>query len=797
MKHLLTSSIWLVLLLASHAADSQSTEAVPSAVQPIDNGPGPVDPPEPSAVPVDPPGRPPSDTPLEAIPPSESSVPAPVVPTTSATAGVIADTTAPTVFNPTPTSPPTNPEPTEPSLPVEKPPSSTVAEGILPPQSPTQAAVGQSSAPVDGPTSAQGTVTTPEASAQNDASESQPPAGSPAPAPTKGTPDSATPPEVTSRSIAPGPNTSPEATTTRPDVPGGGEASPTPTNPRNSGITPSSPPREGLGSPDQSSVNDETGNPATTEEASPSNGAAGNTDGSPDTTSEMPAQTDARGSSPNGEISATSRATNEEATLRDQPSASTRSGGDNFPQTTSTATRISTDTTRAGDSSRGSSRPTKSSSSLAPLSTAKPSDGTGFLGIDLSDGTESSEETPPDTTTPEQYDAEAEANLPFTVISDADAQDVAILEAAMFEYFVENDAQIGDDVQVTIPAVASNCDVGLTRRDMGEERWPGRFKSPVAKRQANCKVVTSLEFDLYFHYMLPSQTAERPNQLSERITASVEYVQSVFGLRNISFTYVGVNFYTPDKDDANWTTVRYKEDRLETWMGETRKGDKMSLNVWLVNDLKKGEGDDERDINEYSTFPEDNSGLIDGIVMRQAHISDVSPTSVHNIGHWLGLRHTFSKQIEDGEQDCVADTGLLSSTQTSGLKDTMYSCSQKPCFETNARNITNFMSFSSCRGDTTFGGFSIDQKAAIWARVIQFRRTNAEDECQPSSSTTTKSAIQKRSSMQDLVDGKCPDLTAEAERIRNQPVNGATGSLALGPWGWCLPWLVSVMMLAP
>ncbi|KAG7106287.1 hypothetical protein HYQ45_018440 [Verticillium longisporum] len=520
MKHLLTSSIWLVLLLASHAADSQSTEAVPSAVQPIDNGPGPVDPPEPSAVPVDPP-----------------------------------------VFNPTPTSPPTNPEPTEPSLPVEKPPSSTVAEGILPPQSPTQAAVGQSSAPVDGPTSAQGTVTTPEASAQNDASESQPPAGSPAPAPTKGTPDSATPPEVTSRSIAPGPNTSPEATTTRPDVPGGGEASPTPTNPRNF-------------------VNDETGNPATTEEASPSNGAAGNTDGSPDTTSEMPAQTDARGSSPNG------------------------------------------------DSSRGSSRPTKSSSSLAPLSTAKPSDGTGFLGIDLSDGTESSEETPPDTTTPEQYDAEAEANLPFTVISDADAQDVAILEAAMFEYFVENDAQIGDDVQVTIPAVASNCDVGLTRRDMGEERWPGRFKSPVAKRQANCKVVTSLEFDLYFHYMLPSQTAERPNQLSERITASVEYVQSVFGLRNISFTYVGVNFYTPDKDDANWTTVRYKEDRLETWMGETRKGDKMSLNVWLVTDLKKGEGDDERDINEYSTFPEDNSGLIDGIVMRQAHISDTVSKTV-------------------------------------------------------------------------------------------------------------------------------------------------------------------------
>ncbi|KAG7127777.1 hypothetical protein HYQ45_012419 [Verticillium longisporum] len=453
MKHLLTSSLWLVLLLGSRAADSQSTEAAPSAVQPIDNGPGPVDPPEPSVVLVDPP-----------------------------------------VFDPTPTLPPANPEPTEPSLPVEQPPRSTVVEGILPPQSTTQAAVGQSSAPVDGPTSAQGTVTTPEARSHK-------------------------------QEYSPGAQYKPRGYDYQAR---------------------------------RAWWRRSVSNPYEPKEF-------------------WPAQTDARGSIPNGETSTTSRATNEEATTRDQPSASTR---------------------RGGDSSRGGSRPTQGSSSLAPLSTAKPSDGTGFLGIDLSDGTESSEETPPDTTTPEQHDAEAEANLPFTVISDADAQDVAILEAAMFEYFVENDAQIGDDVQVTIPAVASNCNVGLTRRDMEEERWPGRFKSLVAKRQANCKVVTSLDFDLYFHYMLPSQTAERPNQLSERITASVEYVQSVFGLRNITFTYVGVNFYTPDKDDANWTTVKYKEDRLETWMGETRKGDKMSLNVWLVTDLKKGEGDDERDINE-------------------------------------------------------------------------------------------------------------------------------------------------------------------------------------------------------
>ncbi|KAM0333154.1 hypothetical protein ACHAQA_001814 [Verticillium albo-atrum] len=204
--------------------------------------------------------------------------------------------------------------------------------------------------------------------------------------------------------------------------------------------------------------------------------------------------------------------------------------------------------------------------------------------------------------------------------------------------------------------------------------------------------------------------------------SKVVYLQSVFGLRAMNFTYVDTNFYTPDEDDGDWTTVRYKEDRLETWMTETRKGDTMSLNVWLVNDLKMGSGDDEKDINEYATFPEDRSGGIDGIVMRQAH-------------------------------------------------------------------------YSSCRGDTTGGGFSIDQKAAIFARVIQFRRTNSDDECEPTNTDTAKSAVQKRSSMQDLVDGVCPNITEEAERIQKQPVNHAP-AMAIHSWGWFILWLAGFMAVA-
>lgn len=41
-------------------------------------------------------------------------------------------------------------------------------------------------------------------------------------------------------------------------------------------------------------------------------------------------------------------------------------------------------------------------------------------------------------------------------------------------------------------------------------------------------------------------------------------------------------------------------------------------------------------------------------------------------------------------------------------------------------------------------------------------------------------SVHKRSSMQDLVDGKCPDLDAEADRIQNEPAAAPSGDAAGG-----------------
>ena len=52
----------------------------------------------------------------------------------------------------------------------------------------------------------------------------------------------------------------------------------------------------------------------------------------------------------------------------------------------------------------------------------------------------------------------------------------------------------------------------------------------------------------------------------------------------------------------------------------------------------------------------------------------------------------------------------------------------------------------------------------MFARVVKWRRGYLESECAP-----VDPGVVKRSSMQDLVDGKCPDISAQVQAIQSQP----------------------------
>ncbi|EEY21548.1 predicted protein [Verticillium alfalfae VaMs.102] len=83
----------------------------------------------------------------------------------------------------------------------------------------------------------------------------------------------------------------------------------------------------------------------------------------------------------------------------------------------------------------------------------------------------------------------------------------------------------------------------------------------------------------------------------------------------------------------------------------------------------------------------------DGIVMQQSAMGTPASTFVHEVGHWLGLRHTFGNKVDDGETDCLVGDGLRRTTHTRGDRSVIFECQQLPCNEERGvMRIPNFMS---------------------------------------------------------------------------------------------------------
>lgn len=145
--------------------------------------------------------------------------------------------------------------------------------------------------------------------------------------------------------------------------------------------------------------------------------------------------------------------------------------------------------------------------------------GAGIVAVDADNGVESNKLTPADVTTPEQHEVEAKANLPYSVISGHDAQEVVVMEAIMFDHFVQRAPAPVDSGVIEISSNVSSCQVGIEKRSMFTNRAVERLVGRELRN--NCTFVTKLEFDVHFNYIRSTSDGERPNKLTSRVKSSV------------------------------------------------------------------------------------------------------------------------------------------------------------------------------------------------------------------------------------------------------------------------------------
>ncbi|CAE6419906.1 unnamed protein product [Rhizoctonia solani] len=225
-----------------------------------------------------------------------------------------------------------------------------------------------------------------------------------------------------------------------------------------------------------------------------------------------------------------------------------------------------------------------------------------------------------------------------------------------------------------------------------------------ARKSAGSAKITCYEtIDVYWHVIKAGDSLAEGDLPQSQITDSIKATNSHYSGLGLKLKLVNVDRTT----NATW--FNYVAPRLPTntaMKNLLRKGGPADLNVYSVG-FKGGPG---RGLLGYATFPStyDSNPKDDGVVIQWSTVPGGSninyhegKTLTHELGHWLGLYHTFQGDSCSGDGDYVDDTPP-EETPSAGCpvgKDT--------CPGGGVDPIHNYMDYSydSCMNEFTPGQF--------------------------------------------------------------------------------------------
>lgn len=229
------------------------------------------------------------------------------------------------------------------------------------------------------------------------------------------------------------------------------------------------------------------------------------------------------------------------------------------------------------------------------------------------------------------------------------------------------------------------------------------------KRNAAGKLVTNTgltafsatTIDVYFHVITDGT---KGNVSDAMIANQISVLNSAYAGTGFSYVLRA----TTRTNNPTWYNGLVQGSNELAMKAALRQGDKGDLNLYSAN---LGGG-----LLGWATFPKANPGTEDGVVLLDQSLPggtaapyNLGDTATHEVGHWLGLYHTFQGGCS-GSGDYVADTAPERSPAY-GCPTGLDSCKKDKL----ADPIHNFMDYSddACMFEFTAGQVTRMQNA--WA----------------------------------------------------------------------------------
>jgi hypothetical protein len=226
------------------------------------------------------------------------------------------------------------------------------------------------------------------------------------------------------------------------------------------------------------------------------------------------------------------------------------------------------------------------------------------------------------------------------------------------------------------------CGVVPTQDEQAE--MDARFAMDSAGRVKALRAAGSVSIPTYFHVINKGTGIANGDIPQSQIDAQMSVLNAAYAGTPYTFVLAGVTRTTNSK----WYTVRQGSQNEKQMKAALRQGGKNALNLYSAN---LGGG-----LLGWATFPSSyaSNPTMDGVVMLFSSVPggtaspyNLGDTATHEVGHWLGLYHTF-------QGGCTAPGDSVSDTPAEASPASGCPTGRDTCAATGLDPITNFMDYT-------------------------------------------------------------------------------------------------------